>query len=212
MAKADSGYDYKVFLNCPFDEDYRHLFEALVFAIYDCGYVARSALEVDDASEVRIAKIKRIIGECRLGIHDISRTELDATTGLPRFNMPLELGIFLGAKDFGRAEQRRKSCLILDTERYRYQKFISDLAGQDIAAHGDDVTKAIRIARDWLSNATPKSVKTPGGSVISSRYEIFRAELPAMCTKLHLRVDELTFNNYVVEVEQWLNLNAQGSS
>jgi hypothetical protein len=28
-----------------------------------------------------------------------------------------------------------------------------------------------------------------------------------MCAKLHLRVDELTFNNYVVQVEEWLGLN-----
>ena len=48
--------------------------------------------------------------------------------------MPLELGIFLGAKRFGRAEQKGKVCLILDTERYRYQQFMSDIAGQDISA------------------------------------------------------------------------------
>jgi len=29
-----------------------------------------------------------------------------------------------------------------------------------------------------------------------------------MFKKLHLNVDELTFNNYVVQVEEWLKLNA----
>ncbi|MEA2337939.1 MAG: hypothetical protein QOE82_1946 [Thermoanaerobaculia bacterium] len=130
MPAAD--YERSVFVNCPLDEQYRPLFEALVFAIQDCGYIARCALEVADASEVRIEKITRIIGDCRFGIHDISRTDTDSATGLPRFNMPLELGLFIGAKRFGRAEQKTKTCLILDIERYRYQKFISDIAGRTL--------------------------------------------------------------------------------
>jgi hypothetical protein len=64
------------------------------------------------------------------GVHDISMTELDRLTGLPRFNMPLELGLFLGAHRFGSKDQRRKVALILDRERYRCQAFISDIAGR----------------------------------------------------------------------------------
>lgn len=202
-------YDRSVFINCPFDAAYRPLFEALVFAVYDCGYLARCALEIDDASQVRIEKVEKIIAACKFGIHDISRTELDAATGLPRFNMPLELGIFLGAKQFGRAEQKNKVCLILDTERYRYQKFLSDISGQDISEHRGDPKQAIRVVRNWLSNATPKSMVIPGGTAIAERYALFRLELPAMCGKLRLKEDELTFNDYVVLVEQWLKLNAQ---
>lgn len=92
MASAD--YANSVFVNCPFDAEYRPLFQGIVFAVYDCGYVARSALEVDDSSEVRIEKIAKIIASCRVGIHDISRTTLDPGTSLPRFNMPMELGTF----------------------------------------------------------------------------------------------------------------------
>src|SRR6266487_91299 len=206
---AAASYEYNVFINCPFDKAYRPLFEALVFAVHDCGYIARCALEVADASEVRIEKIAKIIRDCKLGIHDICRTEPDVETGLPRFNMPLELGIFLGAKRFGRAEQKQKTCLILDVERYRFQRFISDISGQDISAHAADGTKAIKAVRDWLSNVTPSSVSIPGGALIASRYVLFRKELPAMCEKLHLNIDELTFNNYVVQVEEWLKLNAQ---
>ena len=96
-----------VFINCPFDTDYKALFYAIVFTVHDCGFVARCALEEGDASQVRIDKIYSIIAECRYGIHDISRTELDENFGLPRFNMPLELGIFLGAKKFGTGEQKK---------------------------------------------------------------------------------------------------------
>ncbi|MBW8302017.1 MAG: hypothetical protein K0M60_20690, partial [Hydrogenophaga sp.] len=59
----------------------------------------------------------------------------DGVNKLPRFNMPLELGLFLGAKRYGDTVQKRKKCLVLDCERYRYQKFISDIAGQDIDSH-----------------------------------------------------------------------------
>ena len=99
MRSAD--YNDNVFINCPFDPNYKQLFDAMVFAIHDCGFIPRCALEEDDASEVRIDKIYNIIADCRYGIHDISRTQLDAASGFPRFNMPLELGIFLGAKKFG---------------------------------------------------------------------------------------------------------------
>jgi hypothetical protein len=205
-------YDESVFVNCPFDDAYRQVFESIVFAIHDCGYIARCALEVDDASEARIEKIARIIASCKFGIHDISRTEPDAGTGLPRFNMPLELGMFLGAKRFGRAEQKQKICLILDVERYRYQKFISDIAGQDVAVHGGEPARAIRVVRDWLNTATPASVRIPGGRAIATRYEIFRAELPSLCAKTKLKVEDLTFSDYLLQVEEWLNLDAQVES
>jgi len=203
---AVASYELGVFLNCPFDDVYREMFEAIVFAIHDCGYVARCSLEIDDASQVRIDKIATIISACQFGIHDISRTEADAATGLPRFNMPLELGMFLGAKRYGRAEQKQKSCLILDVDRYRFQKFISDIGGQDIADHGGEPQRAIKAVRDWLSNATPRLLKIPGGAAIAHRYARFRMELPGMCARLQLRVDELTFNDYVTQVEEWLKL------
>jgi hypothetical protein len=38
MARSD--YKWNVFINCPFDEQYKPLFEALVFAVFDCGFRA----------------------------------------------------------------------------------------------------------------------------------------------------------------------------
>ena len=94
-------YNDNVFINCPFDSTYKPLFDAMVFAVYDCGFIARCALEEEDASQVRIDRIYNIIADCRYGIHDISRTELDRDSGLPRFNMPLELGIFFAISSLG---------------------------------------------------------------------------------------------------------------
>src|SRR5262245_60589749 len=112
-----------VFLNCPFDSGYRPVRNGLIFAVHDCEFLVRSALEVEDSGEVRVQKILRIIGESPFAIHDISRVESDPKTKLPRFNMPLELGLFLGAKAFGDATNQRKRCIVLDREPFRYQTF-----------------------------------------------------------------------------------------
>lgn len=201
MARA--RYAENVFINCPSDAEYRTMLRAIVFAVFDCGYVPRCAQEIDDASQVRIDKISRIIADCKFGIHDICRTELDRHTKLPRFNMPLELGMFLSAKRFGDKRQKDKVCLILDSEPYRYQSFISDIAGQDTRSHHGDPESAIKIVRNWLSDASKRKT-IPGGREICRRYRLFRSELPDMCQEIRIEEDELTSNDYTNVVSEWL--------
>jgi hypothetical protein len=199
------SYENSVFINCPFDSTYRPLFEAVAFAVYDCGFFPRSALEVDDSSEVRIEKIIRIIADCRLAVHDISRTQLDRKSRLPRFNMPLELGIFIGAKAFGSGEHRRKAAVVFDTDRYRYQKYISDIAGQDIRAHGRSPATMIQQVRDFLLTQCSEGVALPGGAKIVERYSEFRDDLPTMCARGHLPPpDALTFRDLTTFIVAWL--------
>ena len=195
-----------VFINCPFDEDYQPFFQALYFAIVDCGFHVRCSLEIDDGSEVRVEKILRIIRDSKFSIHDISRTELDAANNLPRFNMPLELGMFLAAKRFGGSQQKRKACLILDHQPYRYQKFLSDISGQDIKSHDNDVEKLIRAVRDWLRSVSRRS-RIPGGKAISGRFNDFLLELPHLCRQLDVEPDELTYADYGNVVSIWLKAN-----
>ena len=128
-ARVAGDYHTSVFINCPFDEDYRPLFDAIVYTVFRHGLKPRCALEAADGSAVRMDKITQIIAECRWAVHDISRTELNRS-GLPRFNMPLELGLFLGARRFGDRMQQRKNCLTLDRQPHRYQAFLSDIAGR----------------------------------------------------------------------------------
>ena len=196
-------YNDNVFINCPFDSAYKPLFDAMVFAVHDCGFIPRCALEEDDASQVRIEKIYNIIADCRYGIHDISRTQLDTISGFPRFNMPLELGIFLGAKKFGVAEQKRKKCLILDTKPYRYQQFISDIAGQDIQAHNDTSEVIVKIVRNWLRNASRRET-IPSGSIIWERYQDFMKDLPQTAQEARLTTEDMIFNDYTLVITEWL--------
>ena len=198
-----AAYEDSVFLNIPFDKRYSRLSNALIFAVHDCGFVARSALEVEDSGQARVQKILTIIEQSKFGIHDISRAGIDPSTRLARFNMPLELGFFLGAVRYGSGNQRQKKCLVLDRDRYRYRNFCSDISGQDIRAHNDEPRDAIRAARDWLSNQRP-SVDMPGGKAIYERYERFRAQLRAQARDIRLDHRELTFGDYTRLVVGWL--------
>jgi hypothetical protein len=144
-----------------------------------------------------------LIRESKFGLHDISRTELDETSQLPRFNMPLELGVFLGAMNFGTKIQKEKNCLILDCKPYRYQTFISDIAGHDIRSHNSDIKELITLVRNWLSDATGNRTIF-GGREISRRYQEFELFLPTMCKNVKIEVDELTYNDYTQLISGWL--------
>ena len=182
------------------------MFRAIVFAVVDCGYSPRTALEFVDSGDIRLQKIENLIEGSKYGIHDLSNMELDKDSKLPRFNMPLELGIFLGAKRYGDKVQKKKRLLVLDKERYRYQKSISDISGQDIKSHGGKEDRAIRCIRDWLQTASGRST-LPGAGHITKRYRAFETALPFICDALKLDVDELTFNDLWETIVAWQKEN-----
>lgn len=187
-------YGLNVFINCPFDSTYSPLFEAIVFAVHDAGFRPKCARERLDSSEVRLQKIVKLIRDSRFSIHDLSRTELDHSSALPRFNMPLELGIDLGCKAFSR-RHKDKSFLIFDSEKYRFQKYISDIGGQDIHQHANDPKIAVTRVRDWLRVESDRS-GIPGGAAIYNRYLAFRADLPQICAQLRLDLNDLSFVDF----------------
>ena len=155
---------------------------------------------------IRFDKLVRLIEQCRYGIHDLSRTTPDSVNRLPRFNMPLELGLFLGARRFGTANQKRKVCMILERDRHRYQKFCSDIAGQDVRAHNEKVEDAIKTVRNWLQTAKA-GVQIPGHKAMEKRHLQFRKSLPAMCKSAKLTIPSLTFTDYRMLVVAWLQQN-----
>lgn len=198
-----ASYAASVFINCPFDPGYRPMLFAATFAILDCGYQPRCAQEEEDGGDVRVEKIKRMIEDCKFGLHDISETAL-GDNGLPRFNMPFELGLFLGARHFGDKSQRGKVTLIVDRERHRYQAFLSDIAGQDIRSHDGRADTMITVVRNWLSTATKRKT-IPGAAVIRQRYTDFTAQLPELCAGLRLHSEELLFNEFTQIAASWLS-------
>lgn len=207
---AKPSYSDSVFINCPFDDEYLAKFRAIVFAIQDCGFAPRCTLESNDSGETRVDKLYRLITLSRFGVHDISRTQLDGTNNLPRFNMPLELGIFLGASKLGTGRQRQKKCLVLDSERYRYQQFCSDIAGQDIKAHNDEPIQVARAVRNWLHSAE-RERPMPTARTVAKRFQRFEDELPTFCEVLDLDIADLNenFSDLTTLIEEWLRQNSR---
>ncbi|MCX7043984.1 MAG: hypothetical protein NTX50_00670, partial [Candidatus Sumerlaeota bacterium] len=203
-----SNYERCVFINCPFDSEYQELFTAIIFTVINCGFVARCALEAGGSGSNRINKIEELVAQCRLGVHDLSRTGLDSQSGLPRFNMPLELGLFLGAKRYGDIKQRKKDLLILDRDKYQYQKFCSDISGKDIAAHDNQPQMMVKAIRNWLQSVQrSRTPPLPGGSALFERFRAFQEDIPSVCHERRLIPSELTFLDWCEIIENWILAN-----
>ena len=174
-----------------------------------CGYTPQSALQESDSGEFRLVKIKRLISNCRLGIHDISRTEVDHTSNLPRFNMPFELGLDIGAREYAHSSSnlKDKNFLVFDKERFRYNQFLSDISGQDISSHDGHYTTALKKVRAWL-NALPENKGKPliGPEKLIEHYHQFSFSIPSICKSLGLDEHDIGYNDYLALTSNWIEL------
>lgn len=201
-----TAYNDQVFINCPFDDAYLELFRACIFVILDSGFIPRCSKEINNATQIRLDSIVKIIADCRYGIHDLSRVEPDVPSGLPRFNMPFELGVFYSAKHFGTTPQKRKCSLILEKEPHRYQQFISDISGIDVTPHNNNPKKLIFEIRQWLHTSSQRST-IPPKEVIYKRFELFQLAIREACIKNDREYDSMSFIDIVDNMTDWLNLN-----
>jgi hypothetical protein len=205
MPDDSKSYDRGVFFNCPFDSQYTPIFRASVYAVHACGYRVRCALEYTNSSSMRFQSIIDLIKNCRLGLHDLSRTETSPRTGHPRFNMPLEYGIFLGARYLGSQKHRQKSCLVMAKEPYDYQAYCSDIAGQDVCPHSNNPDKAIVGIRDWLQNdPLSQKLRIPDGHTIADDYHVFHSLLPELCAKYKWKEPTLRYLNLIQLISEYL--------
>ena len=196
-----------VFINCPFDPEYQPLLRAMCFSIMACGYIPRCALDFNDSGAVRFQEIVALITACGLSIHDVSRVELDSTSKLPRFNMPLELGADLALRLAGPAKQRARKTLVLDTEKHRYDVTLSDISGMDVEAHGNEAGRVIKHVRDWLNAHRGEQRILPGAAAITEDHAAYLKIAPDIIRALRLDPhDELPHRDYLEVVEQALPL------
>lgn len=199
-----------VFVNCPFDPDYREMFEALSFAVLHCGFRPRSALEAPNSGRQRYERLVELVRGCDLTIHDLSRTELGPPRNLPRFNMPFELGLCVGAREFGGGRQRRKDLLVLERRRGDSRLCCSDLSGTDPVAHGGSPSRAVGCVRHWLNGHSPGGVAGP--LAIRRDYESFRTDLPALLASWRIEPREMTFADFQKAALEWLDVRREGVS
>lgn len=162
------SFHRNVFINCPFDKEYDPILQAILFTVLRLGMIPRLASESLDSAETRLTKICKLISESKYSIHDLSRCVAQKEGEHFRMNMPFELGIDYGYRQFGTEEAKQKRFLILEEQKYRYQAALSDISGCDIGIHGSIQDSAIRVVRNWL--VAEAGAKDIGASKIYGEY------------------------------------------
>lgn len=186
------SFEKRVFINCPFDAGYAPPLEALCFTVLYLGFKPCLSQTLS-SSVVRVNQIKQLIRTSKYGIHDLSRSRAMNPGEFPRFNMPFELGLDIGCTEFGTRKHSKRKALVLESERYNYQRVLSDIAGQDIENHNDDPETLMQKVRNWFSNVS--GVIVPGYSEIWLAFNAFEEYLEA---QLKNRYSEREMNNMTI--------------
>ena len=174
-------FEKNVFINCPFDAQYKKYLKSILFTLIYCDFVPKIS-ETKDSGANRLNEIVRLIRESKLSIHDLSRMQAKKAGELARFNMPFELGIEIGFRHSGVENFAIKRCLVIDKRSYRYQASLSDMAGNDIENYGSNTEKLIRVIRNWLIHHNGTN-NLPGASQIWLDYTEFSVDLESALEK-----------------------------
>ncbi len=161
VATPKNGGATDVFINVPFDRNYRTLYIALIAGLAMQGFRPRSVLEIPP-SKSRLERLRGLIRDCGSSVHDLSRIQRSGTPPVPRFNMPFELGLAIGLHADGH------SWFVLERTPYRLQRSLSDLNGIDPLVHGGTAKGILRA----IANAFES---TRRDSSESARIACFRA-------------------------------------
>jgi hypothetical protein len=141
-----------VFLNIPYDEEFRSLYVAYVVGLTQLGLVPHLASEIPGGSR-RLDRILALIKRSRYSIHDLSRVEVSVgPPEAPRFNMPLELGMSIA---WAELNPDLHTWFVWESEPYRIQRSTSDLNGTDANIHQGTVQGVLSGLRSsfWRENA-----------------------------------------------------------
>lgn len=118
-----------VFLNIPYDAAFEDLYLAYIVGLSQLGLRMNVTLAVPNQG--RLDTILSLIEASDFSIHDLSRVEL--SHGIPRFNMPLELGLALYHSKRGKRPHRVH---LFDAKPYQALRSTSDVNGIDPQIHG----------------------------------------------------------------------------
>jgi len=170
---SSSSYDTNVFINCPFDEEYKTFLHPMLFTIVYLGLHPQIA-QTTDSGNTRMERIIELIKKSKYSIHDLSRNVSTAAGEIARFNMPFELGLDIGIRHASyRSKYSQKKSLIIEQDRFRYRKALSDISGNDIASYEGSPERLIHIIRHWFT--TIIHPKQPSGPFIWEEFNEFIA-------------------------------------
>lgn len=173
---ASLSFENSVFINCPFDDDFAPILQAIIFCVSYVGLSPRLATERNDGGENRLEKIRGLIEASKFSIHDLSRCQAKRKGEYFRLNMPFELGIDFGCRQYFGDGRDAKRFLILEEKRYRFQAALSDISGCDIFAYGSEPQlapqNAMKLVRNWL--VSEAGTNSAGASKIWQSYTDFQ--------------------------------------
>jgi hypothetical protein len=198
------SFEKNVFINCPFDEEYKLLLKPIIFTIIYCGLHPKIS-ESEDSGETRIKRIEKLIEESKYSIHDISRMKAASKGEIARFNMPFELGLDFGCKRFKGGQHSEKKSLILDIGKYRYHKAISDISGNDIAFHNFKPENAIREVRNWLKKINHTQT-LPSANKVWIDYNEFSTYFRIKNKQHHFNkedIKKMPWSEYFTYISEW---------
>jgi hypothetical protein len=140
-----------VFLNIPYDVGFEKLYLAYIVGLTQLGLAINAALAVPNQG--RLGTIVGLIDKSDMSIHDLSRIEV--SRGVPRFNMPVELGLALYCSHTTKGRHR---VFIFERKRYRAQRSTSDVNGIDPQIHNGTVKGLMSALRNIFRQ--PQDVTT----------------------------------------------------
>lgn len=164
-------FDKNVFINCPIDDEFSPLLEAIVFCVVYAGLRPRLATERLESSESRLDKIIELISACSISVHDLSRCKSEKAGEFSRMNMPFELGLDLGFRCFLGCSVDEKKFIIFEKEQYDLKKTLSDLAGSDVEYHKNDTQLIVKKLRNFLK--VEVGCELPGTTKLLGEYATF---------------------------------------
>jgi hypothetical protein len=158
-----------VFLNIPYDKEFEDLYVAYIVGLTQLGLRVNATLAVPNQG--RLETIIALIGKSNFSIHDLSRIEV--SKGIPRFNMPVELGLALYRSN---ATKGRHTVYVFESKPYRTQRSTSDINGIDPQIHNGTAKGVMAGLRNILRQ--PGDVTTVPEMLIS--YRAVRRKLPEL--------------------------------
>jgi hypothetical protein len=163
-----------VFINCPYDNEYQPIFDAVVFATVCCGFLPRCAIESGRTAVPRMDRITQAILSSKYSTHDLCRCRGEGDANLARFNMPIELGVSM-AQRFGPNGNENHDWLLLVPRGSEYVRFLSDLAGFDPEQHDGNTETIVPAVMSWLATR-PDAVRVPTPSEVLDVLPMFQSE------------------------------------
>ncbi|ETD87355.1 hypothetical protein [Rhodobacter capsulatus] len=164
-------FENDVFINCPFDEDYTPLLEALLFCVIYFGLNPRLATERLEGGQNRLDKIYALAKGAKYSIHDLSRCRAKEAGDYARMNMPFEFGVDVGIRRTAADLPSEKKFLIFENEPYETKRTLSDIAGQDIEFQRNDYLLVIKKTRNFF--VVEAGLSLPGAGRIEGDYVTF---------------------------------------